>query len=417
MARVTTGTSGVARTMKTPRSAWANASLAAALAGIAVVAPVPAAQPIPGEAQVTDQRDMLDCEFSQQRGQMAWVDRSGGLWVADVDRTNGMFIPADGKGTLVDPKAMASSDIRIVGNGPEWIGTATGDQIVYTKFLAGVPKTRGSARLALAQQRRGGGWEAGFLAPANLPRAAPYPSHDPRDPFPRIGYVSPGGNHYWRNLYEPLSEERLEHYPSNQYYGPVRFVEGERGATMPRVVDGVSQVFYHDLDTGVETQLTFDGGQKDLQSMAWIWAAPDFGGARVMMTVADNIELRIYREDPGPSGWILVRSVRAPRGGMVKSPEYFVHDGASYVFFVASVPPATFPTQLFLANIDPGNPLLAQLTPDSPLRMRTDPEVFIADDGPWIYFNRQTIDLSGSQHCLSCNEGIFRSHTGLPPPQ
>jgi hypothetical protein len=391
------------------------------LAGLAVASPFAAAAQatIPGEALVTQQRDLIDCEFSQARGKIAWVDRNGGLWIAGVDPATGLFVPADGKGTLVDPDAMATSDIRIVGNGPEWISTATGDHIVYTKFLAGQPKTRMNARLAVVKQARDGSWRYGFLAPTSLMRAVPYASSDWRDPSPRISYVDPNGYHYWRNLDEPSSERRVAQYPQSQlqYYYAMRFVQGERAATFPAVVDGVSQVFYHDLDTGVETQLTFDGGQKDLQSMAWIWPAPEFGGARVMMTVADDVELRIYREAEGEAGWELVRSIRAPRDGSVNSPEYFTYNGASYVFFVASVAPATFPSDVFLANIDPADPLLVQLTPDVPNRMRTDPEVFIAADGPYIYFNRQTIDAAGNQYCLSCNEGIFRAYTGLAPAE
>jgi hypothetical protein len=387
------------------------------LAGISMVAAfTAAAQAIPGETLVTDQRDLIDCEFSQPRNKIAWVDRSGGLWIADVDPATGLFVPANGKGTLVDPDAMATSDIRLFGNGPEWISTATGDQIVYTKF-AGMPKTRTNGRLALAQQLRNGTWRHDFLAPVNLARAAPYASYDWRDPSPRISYVGPNGNHYWRNLYEPTSEQRVVDYPPDQYFNAMRFAEGERGASFPMVVDGVSQVFHYDLDTGVETQLTFDAGQKDLTNRAWIWHAPEFGGARALMTVADNVELRIYREDPGQPAWVLVRSVRTPLNGIINSPEYFTYNGASYVFFVATAPPVNFPSQVFLANIDPDDPLLVQLTPDVPKRMRTDPEVFIADDGPYIYFNRQVIDLSGHQFCLSCNEGIFRAYTGLGPPQ
>jgi len=386
------------------------------VAGLAV-ASVAAAQSIPGEALVTEQRDLLDCEFSQARDKITWVDRDGGLWIADVDPATGLFVPANGKGTLIDPEAMATADIRNLGNGPEWVSTASGDQIVYTKFLAGQPKTRPNARLAMAQQVRDGSWRYDFLAPAKLLRAVPYASSDWRDPSPRISYVDPKGYHYWRNLYEPASERRVVQYPQSQlqYYYAMRFVQGERAATYPAVVDGVSQVFRYDLDSDATTQLTFDAGQKDLNSRAWIWHAPEFDDARVMMTVADDTELRIYREDPGQAGWTLLRSIRTPRNGIVNSPEYFTHDGASYVFFVATVPPAPFPSQVFLANIDPADPQLVQLTPDAPKRMRTDPEVFIADDGPYIYFNRQTIDPTGNQYCLSCNEGIFRSHTGLAP--
>lgn len=394
---------------------WGLTAWNLGLAVIAFAAPAAAAQAIPGEMLVTVQRDLLDPEFSQLRNKIAWVDRGGGLWIADVDPATGLFVPADGKGTLVDGEAMATGDIRNLGNGPEWIGTDTGDQLVYTRFLAGMPKTRANARLALAQQLRDGSWRYGFLAPTNLARAVPYASHDWRDASPRISYVDPSGRHYWRNLREPGSERLVEHYPPDQYYYALRFVEGERAATFPAVVDGVQQVFRLDLDTGIETQLTFDAGQKDLGTRAWMWPAPEFAGARVMATVADDTELRIYRENPGQAQWTLLRSIRTPQGGTINSPEYFTYNGASYVFFVANVPPSTLPSQLFLASIDPANPLLAQLTPDLPRRMRTDPEVFVADDGPYIYFNRQTIDASGNQYCMTCNEGIFRSYTGLVP--
>lgn len=370
---------------------------------------------IPGESLVTAQRDLLDPEFSQARHKIAWLDREGGLWIADVDPATGLFSPGNGKGTLIDPAAMATRDLNAIGNGPEWIATATGDQIVYTKFLAGLPHVRTNARLALAQQVKDGSWRHGYLAPSSFMRAAPYASRDWRDPAPRISYVDPQGNHYWRNLDDPYSEQRVESYPASQYYYALRFADGARGASFPAMVDGVSQVFYRDLDAGTETQLTFDPGQKDLASRAWVWHAPEFGGDLAMFTVADKTELRVYRQSDGPTGWTLVKSVRTPVNGVINSPEYFIQDGASYIFFVASVPPAMYPSQVFLVDIDPANASTLQLSPDSPLRIRTDPEVFVTDEGPYIYYNRQTINAANDQYCLSCNEGIFRAYSGLVP--
>lgn len=387
------------------------------MAAVGFVATAVAAQAIPGELPVTGQRDLLDFEFSQSRQKIVWADWDGCLWIAGVDPATGMFVPVNGKGTLLDADAMAASDLPTLGNGPEWISTSTGDQIVYTRFLAGMPRTRGNARLALAQQLRDGSWRAGFLAPSQAMRAVPYASRDWRDPQPRISYVDPQGNHYWRNLDDPASETRVVGYPASQYFFSLRFAEGSRLSNYPRLVDGTWQVFGYDLDDGVETQLAFDSGQKDLNSRAWIWQAPEFGGDKAMFTVADNTELRIYRETATHSGWAMVRSIRTPLGGIINSPEYFVYQGASYVFFVASVPPAAFPSQVYVANIDAEHPQLLQLTPDLPRRMRTDPEVFIADDGPWIYFNRQTTDETGNQYCLSCNEGVFRAYTGLTPAE
>ena len=90
--------------MKTP-GRGSGRGLTASILGWAVIAfaaPAAAAQAIPGEMLVTPQRDLLDPEFSQPRNKVAWVDRGGGLWIADVDPATGLFVPADGKGSLVD---------------------------------------------------------------------------------------------------------------------------------------------------------------------------------------------------------------------------------------------------------------------------------------------------------------------------
>lgn len=394
-----------------------KARLRAAVLGLLAVAGAAgtaAAQTIPSELLVTTQRDLIDTEFSQARGRIVWVDNAGSLWTAGVDPDTGLFVPANGKGTLIDSSAMSMADFHLFGNGPEWISTASGDQIVYTKFVDGAAHTRENARLALAQQVKGGGWTFGFLS--QLQRAVPYASHDWRDPSPRISYVDPSGRHYWRNLGDPSSEERLVNYPAGQYFMAFRFADGMRGGTLPMKVDGVQQVFYHDLDANTDTQLTYDSGQKDQSSRGWIWDAPEFGNDRTLATVADGTELRIYREVPGQAAWELVRSIRTPQNGIINSVENFVYNGSSYLFFVASVPPATYPSQLYLANIDPENPQLLQLTPDLPLRVRVDPEVFFTNSGPYIYYNRMTLSNAGNPpYCMKCNEGIFRSYTGLVP--
>ena len=94
-----------------------------------------------------------------------------------------------------------------------------------------------------------------------------------------------------------------------------------------------------------------------------------------------------------------------------------MHNSKSYLLFTASKPPATYPSAIFLTGIDEASPTPVQLTPDVPLRIRTDPEVFVANDGPYIYYNRAIIVGDGNQYCLPCNEGLYRTYTGLPPAQ
>ena len=389
-------------------------ALAAWMLVVAVLA-APAAH-AGNESLVSDQFDLIDSEFSQSRAMITWCDSTGGLWIADIDRDTGLFVPSDGKGTLIDQDAMRLEDLQIIGNGPEWISAAHGDQIVYTKFLPGEEHTVRSARLAVAGRRRSGDWSHTYLSPA-LRRNGPYASHDPGDALPRISYVDPIGNHYWRNPHDASSETRLTMVPNSSR--SIRFVEGEQAMVFVTPVDGISQIFYLPLDTGIPAQVTFDAGNKDLHTVPWSWRAPEFGGDLVIATVVEDTELRIYRlsadaseQDPA---WRFTYSARTPPNGVINSPEPFVHNGKSYVVLSAGVPPYTLPSVIFLATIDPANPEMVQLTPDFPLRLRRDPEIFVTSHGPYVYYNR--LQLSDELFCPACNEGVYRSYTGLPPAQ
>lgn len=392
----------------------ARRALAAWILAVAALVAVPAHAQVRNESLVTGQFDLIDSEYSQSRAMLTWCDVTGALWVADIDRDTGLFVPANGKGTLIDPQAMLLDDLQIVGNGPEWVSTATGDQIVYSKFLPGEEHSLRTARLAAALQLGDGSWAYSYMSPA-LRRNGPYSSHDPGDPLPRITYVDSTGNHYWRNLYDASSETLMPLVPRSRR--SVRFVEGDRAVVFDAPVAGVDQVFLQSLDTGIATQVTFDDGEKDLHTAPWGWYAPEFGGDLTAATVVDDTDLRIYRRS-GPAGgetWSLVNSIRTPQQGIISSPEPLIHNGKSYIVFSAAMPPHTEPTAIFLASTDPAEPLVVQLTPDWPLRIRRDPEIFIANDGPYIYYNR--LHLSGQRFCLSCNEGVYRSYTGLPPAQ
>ncbi len=380
---------------------------------VALSATPPAAAFEPGEQLVTSQPDLIDNEFSQSRRLMTWADADGRIWVAGVDPVTGLFVPSNGKGILVDPDGMATGDLAVVGNGPEWVSTASGDQIVYTKFLHGLPRTAQNARLAMALRVGDGSWQPGFLSVESR-RNAPYASHDAGDPLPRISYVDPQGNHYWRNLFDPASERMVADVPSS--FRSLRFTDGLRSAVFVAPVNGVSQVFLHDLDRGTSLKLTGDSGQKDLNSVPWVWRAPEYGGARVLMTIVNYTELRIYREplqdEPVQRSWKLLLSVRTPQNGIISSPEPFTHGGRSYAVLTATMPPQITASIVFLVLLDPANPEMRQLSPDLPTRTRRDPEVFVTEDGPWVYFNRFD---AGTLFCITCNEGVYRSWTGLGP--
>jgi hypothetical protein len=363
---------------------------------------------VKNETQVTANIDLFDLEFNQKRGKITWVDARGRLWVAGVDRTTGLFKPANGQGVLVDPDALTSKDLQIVGNGPEWLLSAGPDRIVYTKFLAGRVHKLENARIAMAEQDPSTGkWSVRNLS--DLPRYRPYASADPDDPSPRISYVDPSGNAYWRDVDNPASEAIVPWMEASRVLA-LRFAEGERAAVMIANFNGVAQVARYWLDTQKLEQLTF-GPAQEKTSSPFIWKAPELGGDDVLLVTANGAtEVRIYRQlDKSKPEWSVIHQVQAPVAGTkLSSAEPFVFDGKSYVFMSGVVPPNGFPSAIFLSNIDPLQPWIRQLTPDSPARTRADPEVFVTSTGPYIYFYRADRTTTPPLY-----EGIYRTDTGL----
>lgn len=420
---------------KGPRRGFTCRHLALCLAAAASLAAAPAlAQTLtPNESRASPQPDLFDYEFSQSRGTLTWNDYDGKLWLAWIDRATGMIVPASGKGVLLDPDSMKRDDSQITKNGPEFVLAAGGDVIVTTKFTGPRHLAR-NARISITAPLTpnsvctyisdDGLWCTNFLD-ANRIRYSPYGSNVDNDPAPRITYVDNYGNHYWRELFDPSTERPIVGMPANNF--PVRHVvcndptkPGVRGIVYP-IADstGVEQVFYSDFDVNLPVQLTFDAGKK---YEVWMWCAPEFGNELVFYTLVNNTELRIYRNlpdgDGDPRPWKPVLSYKAPAGNKIWSPEPFVYNGRSFIFMSHSVRPLAIRTEVWIASADPANPLFRRITPTEPLVQRADPEVFVTDLGPLIYFNRFTPDAVTGDNPRSCREpvcshGVWFADPGL----
>jgi hypothetical protein len=368
------------------------------------------------EEPVTSQFDLIDPEFDVDSGRICWVDFDGNLWAAKVDRTTGMFIPADGKGILVDPQAQTTLDLfGITFNGPEWLPSSTGTHIAYTKFVEGSATSARTARLALAREVAADQWAIEIMSP-ELARSAPYTSQDAGDPRPRITYVDPLFRHFVREVDVPGSELRIPGTSTDPK--SIRFVKGRNALVYTALVDGVLQVFTWNIGSAAPEQITFDGGQKDLETVPWMWEAPEFGGALVLMTIADRHQMRFYRQLPDGNrklSWTLFAQRVWDPEATVWSPEPMTYQGASYVYTSLITKQGSFPSEIWITNI--GNSAAARvtrLTPVDPLKGRTDPELFIADDGPYIYYSRfDSTRIPGSPFCLPCSEGVFRVKVNL----
>jgi hypothetical protein len=371
---------------------------------------VPAsAQFVPAETLASPTRGLIDPEFNQAKGLFTWVDLSGNIWVGGIDKATGAFNPASGKLQLIERGAAPSGGLGFTLNGPEWVYGADLDRIVYTRFPAGLEETPENARLGVAWQKPDGRWTRRTLEPDRALNG-PYGSESTNDPAPHISYNDALGNRYWRELDRPETEEALPGLPQAQF--PVaRFARGERAAVYPVNVDGTDQVFRYDLDTKAFEQLTFGIGVKE---QPWMWQAPEFGGESVLMATVGKSRLVLYRkgQDPAePSAWKAWQTIQAPLDGRFYSTEPFVYAGKSYVVMMIIV--GDYPNSIWVANFDPVAPLLRRVTPESPDRARADPEIFITDTGPVVFFGRYNQNKGRFWLCSRCAEGLYRAETGI----
>jgi hypothetical protein len=366
------------------------------------------------EVLATPYRWMIDPEFNPAKGLFTWVDAlSGSIWVSGIDRATGAFIPADGKGVLIESAAAPVGGLGFTLNGPEWARGTPSDVIVYTRFPPGVPATPENALIGTATQTASGTWTRRTVAPAQ--RNAPFGSLS-RNDVAKMTYNDAAGNHYWRNVSDAASEELLPGLTGSGLLPAVRFVDDENIVVYPMPVDGVPQVFGYNLDTKLLLQLTNEPGTKE---QPWMWRAPELNGQLVMITTVNKTAVYVYRQASDGQGgvvWTRASSVAAPNNGSWFSTEPFVYQGRSYAIAQLTEAGKDYPSSIWLMNFNHNAPLLRRLTPESPDRARADPEIFVTDKGPVVFFSRFDQSKGSYWLCLPCMEGEYRVDTGLPAP-
>ena len=430
---------GIAHALTFHAGTHRPAFLPAAVAGFLLLAAAPPAlraEDLPPEIQA-GARTIIDFEFDWGRDgvhcpacnygtgndRLAWVDLDHQLWAAHVDPGSGLFHPGDGRGTLVDSNVTTAQEI---GNGPEWMASQQGSQLVYTRWTDGLPHyvpylTLGFARLGTSA------WIAGSIE-GSEGLVLPVGSQDFDDAWPTIhyqGFSSPGtpASMYWLDLVAGAEQHALPIH-SDVPGMTRRWIPGTRDIviTAPPLLPvasssraGHRQVFVYHTATEAMEQLTSSPEDK---FWAFMWRAPEFNNEMLFFAMEGGSRLNIYRRSGRDGPWEVMDGIDMPADTpYMSSPEPFVFNGLSYIFFTLS---AERNGRLFsrsrvaITGILPGNDMPRMLTSlDSPSRSRRDPEYFITEHGPLIYYNRyipQTADTG------PISEGVYYVDTRLGPP-
>ncbi len=380
---------------------------------------------IPSTATAEETRvsssNIPDYEFDHINNQFAWGDRAGNIWIANIDPVTGAFVPQDGKGSLADTGAVYALNC---GNGPEWTYSANGNFITYTKYVdPNGPKKTSNYGVGVAK-RINGVWQGGLM-PGGAGYQEPLGTQNPDDPNPKLFYkVTTGG---WQMLASPVNRNLTQGAPipgSEFSKGSERWVPGKNQVIFTEeFIDAAGvqerQVFLYDGDSDTTHQLTFDPGRKDA---AFMWQAAELNNAYVFFAAVNSATIQFYRPtadgaDPALAQWEPLAAAPIPQGApkFVNSPEPFTYQGHSYVFYLRSASSdatdTTAATETWLTSMN--GQINRQISdPSITGRLRADPEYFITEQGPYIYYNRFMVAAPGVP---VKSEGIWRSSTGLGP--
>lgn len=366
---------------------------------------------------------MIDPEFNRDKKMFTWVDSvSGDIWVAGYDYQTGAFIPANGKGTLIEAAVSTGGSYPGLGftvNGPEWAQGTSTDYVVYTRTNATGDPTPANSLIGVAFQNADGSWTRKSLSSAQ--RNGPFGSIS-RSSEAKISYQDGAGTHYARTLNDPNTEEALPGLTATGLTPAARFVDNANIVVYQLPIQGVQQSVAYNIDTKVLTQLTFDAASKD---QSWMFSAPEFGGALGLMTIVNKSAVTLYRPvvDPvtGATNYVEHATAVAPQRGKWFSVEPFVYQGQTYM--VAQLAPrgSSYPTSIWLARFGTRT-LLRQLTPDGiSTEARADPEVVPLATGVMVVYSKfDTTKCTpanvSSWLCMQGLMGLFRADTGLPAP-
>jgi hypothetical protein len=339
-----------------------------------------------------------DPEFDNASSQLVWeYDDGSELWVGDIDPATGALLPRDGRGTLI---AVDVAEINLAKNGPEWMLSSNGSEVVYAKRIGA------DWNLHRAVETAPGLWTSSVV-PDSLGGMGPIGSQDAGDPTPRALFLrQPGGVGYrlWMRELDDVGTERI----APQMMAFPRWVPGERAMVGSRDVNGIGRIAKWDLDTGLTEDLTLDGVD---HGSVFFFNAPELGGEQLFFTT--------HAESPGrPETLVTWRRVGGvwqpqrqitmpPAFPFVISPEPFEWDGRSYVSFLASQEPLNSDngrSVVYVATLIPQAGDAYRLISNSTPMIRKDPESYVGGARPWVYYTE--VHPSGRRILHRCELGL-----------
>ena len=343
-------------------------------------------------------------EFDHLGYQITWQDDDEeNLRVAPVDSKTGNFQMdrAEIITTGLAPRGPVGSG-QGSGNGPEWVYTNEGSQILYT-LQVGRAVRPSNWRIAVARKGQMG-WEA---APLNPPEGIV--GSAPEGTQVTGGDTDPFFFYYdlqtLRLGWGPLNDPSAHGVARFQFSSPARWVSEEHLIVSSAKFSGIDQIVLFDPARPRKiSQMTFDRRFNKIKPQ--MWHAPEYENELVFFALERRrnapvfAQIGVYRLINGD--WTKIKTIAPPSNPrLLDSPEAFVHNGKSYISFMAMHGrSASEGTEVWIAGIEEQDFYRKVADPSDGVQT-IDPEYLITDSDVFIY--------------MSQDEGrtVYRASTGL----
>lgn len=303
-------------------------------------------------------RSYVDPEFSATTLRVAYIDQNAVAWLTRIDPATGMF---EGR----EQRLGQSASLAIVLNGPEFGNSQRGETVVWSGTGSNGFRQFFTHRDGVTRQLT----SAPFDIVGNLPGkngAAP----DQRI----IGSRMVAGERQWFWLTESAPNQ-LHDFPLVAFgsSGPRWYLDEDKILTTVHDASGRVQIALLSLD-GSQTQLTADLDDKE---DAFVFRAPEFDGAPVLVTTIAKRTLAFYR-DLGAGSWSRVQTMTFNED--LRSAEPVVFAGKSGVTVARQTGPGR--TVVQLVGLD-GSVVDASLQTQ---KSRNDPESLVVGSTLFVYY-------------------------------
>ncbi len=345
------------------------------------------------------QASIFDPEYNMTLNLVCWKADDNSLWISGLNPVTRMFEPADGKGTYVtdslSPFGGPSS------NGPEWMLSTLGTQVVYNQTIGGI-RYPGVATKVM------GGWDNTTLYQ-----------------YPDAIYSMATSNYADSSalfLYETLEQDGMHWVRNTDLNKSFCYPDKTMGffARDNQQICCATDKSHH--PGYIETAGTFPhytSISNDTIGAPFMWIDPPTSSRMFMYRSNGYRTLKIFKESVSGQ-WELYNEFNSPVPvpyQYITSPEPFTSGGHSYISFMAAESSSGkdgLPALIYIAAVNPADSLM-RLVSDSTLSVRTDPEPVVFPDSTFIFYTH-VITLEGGIirfNVRKCDTGLGNLYTSI----